>query len=158
MNSFRNWRLVPVTLATLALPALSAEPVQTISQAGSQPTLQAPAEYFTGHVLVEPLFSPTAWMPVSGGRVTFAPGARSAWHTHPAGQQLLVMGGVGWTQQWGGPIVEVRAGDVVTCPPGVKHWHGATPSTAMSHVALTGVQDGKNVVWMEKVSDAQYSK
>ena len=95
---------------------------------------------------------------MSGGSVTFQPGARSAWHIHPAGQHLIVTSGTGWTQQWGGPIVDVHAGDVIVCPPGVKHWHGATPTTAMTHIAITGNQHGKNVEWMEKVSNEQYRK
>jgi quercetin dioxygenase-like cupin family protein len=96
--------------------------------------------------------------PFSGAYVTFEPGARSAWHTHPAGQHLIVTSGVGWTQEWGGPVTETRTGDVVWCPPGVKHWHGAKPTTAMTHVALTGTAGGKNVDWLEKVSDEQYRK
>jgi len=84
--------------------------------------------------------------------------ARTAWHTHPAGQHLIITSGVGWTQEWGGPIVEIRAGDVVWCPPGVKHWHGATPTTAVTHIALTGTVGGKNVDWLERVSDEQYRK
>jgi quercetin dioxygenase-like cupin family protein len=104
------------------------------------------------------LFAAKDTAPFSGAYVTFEPGARSAWHTHPAGQHLIVTHGVGWTQAWGGPIVEIRAGDVVWCPPGVKHWHGATPTTAMTHIALTGTDRGKNVDWLEKVSDEQYMK
>jgi quercetin dioxygenase-like cupin family protein len=93
----------------------------------------------------------------SGATVTFEPGARSAWHIHPAGQHLLVTAGVGRTQEWGGPIVEIKPGDVIWCPPGVKHWHGASPTTAMTHISLTGTIDGKNVEWMEKVTDEQYN-
>jgi quercetin dioxygenase-like cupin family protein len=113
-------------------------------------------QYFTGHVRVNLLFAPQAGMPVSGGYVTFEPGARSAWHTHPIGQYLVVTAGTGWTQQWGGPVVELHVGDVLWCPPGVKHWHGATPTTSMTHMALTGTVDEKNVNWMEQVSDSQY--
>ena len=113
-------------------------------------------ERFTGRVRVDPLFAADADIDASGAYVTFEPGARSAWHTHPTGQHLIVTAGAGWTQEWGGPVVEIRAGDVVWCPPGIKHWHGATPSTAMTHLALTGTIDGKNVQWMEKVSDVQY--
>ena len=90
--------------------------------------------------------------------MTFEPGARSAWHTHPAGQHLIVTSGVGWTQEWGGPVTEIRTGDVVWCPPGIKHRHGATPTTAMTHVALTRTAGGNNVDWLEKVSDEQYRK
>ena len=131
---------------------------QTVSRAGSQPAVKGPAEYFTGNVRVEPLFAAKDTAPFSGAYVTFEPGARSAWHTHPAGQHLIVTSGVGRTQESGEPIMEIRAGDVVWCPPGVKHWHGATPTTAMTHIALTGTVGGKNVEWLEKVSDEQYGK
>lgn len=129
-----------------------------ISAAGSQPSIKGPAEYFTGSVRIDPLFSPKESASFSGGYVTFEPGARSAWHTHPAGQHLVVTTGAGWTQVWGGPVVEIHPGDVIWCPPGVKHWHGATPTSAMSHIALTGTIDGKNVAWMEKVTEEQYRK
>jgi quercetin dioxygenase-like cupin family protein len=129
---------------------------QTISRAGSQPSVKAPAEYFTGNVRIDPLFPAKDAAPYSGGLVTFEPGARSAWHTHPTGQHLLVTAGVGCTQEWGGRIEEIRAGDVIWCPPKVKHWHGASPTTAMTHIAITGLIDGKNVEWMEKVTDDQY--
>jgi quercetin dioxygenase-like cupin family protein len=131
---------------------------QTISRANSQPSVKGPAEYFTGNARIDPLFSANDSAHFTGGYVTFEPGARSAWHTHPAGQHLIVTAGIGWTQEWGGPVVEIRAGDVVWCPPGVKHWHGASPSTAMTHIALTGTIKGKNVDWMEKVTDEQYRK
>jgi quercetin dioxygenase-like cupin family protein len=131
---------------------------QTIARAGTQPAAIGPAEYFTGRVRVQPLLTPKAPSNYTGAYVTFEPGARSAWHTHPAGQQLIVTAGVGRTQEWDGPVVEIRPGDVVWCPPGVKHWHGASPREAMTHIALTGTIDGKNVEWMEKVSDEQYGK
>lgn len=118
---------------------------------------KGPAEYFTGDVRVQPLFAEEDAAAYGGAYVTFQPGARSAWHTHPAGQRLIVTQGVGRTQQWGGPVEEIRAGDVLWCPPGVKHWHGASPTSAMTHLALTGVRDGQNVEWLEKVSDEQYS-
>lgn len=130
----------------------------TISQNGSQASTQGPAEYFTGRVRVDPLFPAREPANVSGAYVTFEPGARSAWHIHPGGQTLVVTSGLGWTQEWGGPIQEIRPGDVVTCPPGVKHWHGASPTTAMTHMAITAYRDGKNVEWLEKVSDEQYKK
>jgi quercetin dioxygenase-like cupin family protein len=104
------------------------------------------------------LFPAKDTAPFSGAYVTFEPGARSAWHTHPAGQHLIVTSGVGWTQEWDGPTVEIRAGDVVWCPPGVKHWHGASLTTAMTHIALTGTVGGKNVEWLEKVTEEQYRK
>lgn len=141
-----------------ALAADDAKPSQTVSRAGSLAAIKGPADYFTGAARIDPLFAPKDTVPLSGAYVTFEPGARSAWHTHPTGQHLLVTAGVGWTQEWGGPVTEIRAGDVVWCPPGVKHWHGATPTTAMTHIALTGTLDGKNVEWMEKVSDEQYRK
>lgn len=136
----------------------SAKQSQTIARAGAQPSAKGPAEYFTGNVRVDPLFPAKEAAPYSGGMVSFEPGARSAWHTHPSGQHLIVTSGVGWTQEWGGAVTEIRAGDAVWCPPGVKHWHGATPTTAMTHIALTGTIGGKNVEWMEKVSDEQYRK
>ena len=105
---------------------------------------------------VEPLFPVNSPSRTSGGSVTFEPGARSAWHTHPLGQTLIVTAGTGWVQQWGGEKQEIRPGDVVWTPPGVKHWHGATPTTAMTHIAIQETLDGKNVEWMEKVSDEQY--
>jgi quercetin dioxygenase-like cupin family protein len=130
---------------------------QTISRAGSQPSTKGPADYFTGNVRVDPLFPANDSAHFSGSYVTFEPGARSAWHTHPAGQYLIVTAGVGLTQEWGGPIQVIKAGDVIWCPPGVKHWHGASPTTAMTHIAITGMVNGKNVEWMEKVTDEQYN-
>ena len=140
--------------------ALAAEEIkesQTIYRAGSQSSVKGPAEYFTGNVRIDPLFPATDSAHFSGAYVTFEPGARSYWHIHPTGQHLLVTAGVGRTQEWGGPIEEIKAGDVIWCPPTpeVKHWHGASPTTAMTHIALTGAINGKNVEWMEKVSDEQ---
>jgi quercetin dioxygenase-like cupin family protein len=131
---------------------------QTIMPAGSQASSKGPEEYFTGNVRVTPLFSADPSTPVSGASVSFEPGARSAWHTHPSGQHLIVTAGAGWTQEWGGSVTEIREGDVVWCPPGVKHWHGASPKSALTHIALTGTVNGKNVEWLEKVSDEQYRK
>lgn len=131
---------------------------QSIVHAGSQPSAQGPEQNFTGKVRVDPVFPATADMNYSASYVTFEPGARSAWHTHPAGQRLIVTSGVGRTGVWGGAVVEIKAGDAVWCPPGVKHWHGAAPGSAMTHLALTGNKDGKSVEWMEKVSDAQYGQ
>ena len=129
-----------------------------IKRSGSQPSRKGPAEYFTGAVRVDPLFAAPEPARVGGGSVTFEPGARSAWHTHPLGQTLIITWGLGWVQRDGGPIEEVRAGDVVWFPPGLKHWHGATPTTAMTHIAIQESQNGKNVGWLEKVSDEQYRK
>ena len=130
---------------------------QQISRAGSQASLVGPAEFFTGRVRIDPVWPADKDINASGNLVTFEPGARAAWHTHPAGQRLMVVSGVGLTQEWGRPVQEIRPGDVIWCPPGVKHWHGAAPATAMSHLAVTGTLDGKNVEWMEKVSDEQYN-
>jgi quercetin dioxygenase-like cupin family protein len=127
-----------------------------ITRAGSQPSRKGSEEYFTGAVRVDPLFQAGDPARVSGGHVTFEPGARTAWHTHPLGQTLLITSGRGWVQREGGPIEEVRPGDVVWFAPGLKHWHGATPTTAMTHIAITESLNGKNVDWMEKVSDEQY--
>jgi quercetin dioxygenase-like cupin family protein len=129
-----------------------------ITRSGSQPSTKGPAEYFTGSVRVDPLFRPHDPARTSGAYVTFEPGARTAWHTHPLGQTLIVTAGFGWVQRDGGAIEEIRPGDVVWFPPGLKHWHGATPATAMTHIAITETLDGKNVDWMEKVSDDQYRK
>jgi quercetin dioxygenase-like cupin family protein len=130
---------------------------QTISRAGSQPSVKGPAEYFTGNVRVDPLFPANDSAPFSSAYVTFEPGARSAWHIHPKGQHLLVTAGVGRTGEWEGRVEEIKAGDVIWCPPGVKHWHGASPTTAMTHIAITGTLNGKSVEWMEKVTDEQYN-
>ncbi|WP_234983842.1 cupin domain-containing protein [Pseudacidovorax sp. RU35E] len=130
---------------------------QQIVRAGSTPSVPGPDATFTGRVRVDPLWPASSGITAAGAYVTFEPGARSAWHTHPAGQRLVVVSGVGRTQEWGKPIQELRAGDVVWCPPGVKHWHGASPGVAMTHLAVTGMFDGKNVEWMEKVSDEQYT-
>ena len=130
---------------------------QQINRAGSQTSAAGPADYFSGRVRVDPLFPASSQINASGAYVTFEPGARSAWHTHPAGQRLVVISGVGLTQEWGKPVQEIRPGDVIVCPPGVKHWHGAAPTSAMTHLAVTGAMDGKSVQWMEKVTDDQYS-
>jgi 4-carboxymuconolactone decarboxylase len=138
--------------------AQAGKPSQTILRASSQPPSKGPAEYFTGNVTVTPLFPANASAPYSGAYVTFEAGARSAWHTHPAGQRLVVTAGVGRTAEWGGRVQEIKTGDVIWCPPGVKHWHGASPTTAMTHIALTGTVNNKAVEWMEKVTDAQYNE
>jgi len=124
---------------------------------GTQPSLVGPAECFTGRVRVEPLFSPTAPARTSAGRVTFEPGARSHWHTHPLGQKLVVLCGCGYVQSWGQPLRVIRPGDVVECPPGEKHWHGAAPRTAMTHIAIQEELNGKAVEWLEPVTDEQYA-
>ncbi|GAA0739749.1 (R)-mandelonitrile lyase [Ideonella azotifigens] len=135
----------------------SAAAQQQITRAGSQPSATGPEAFFTGRVRVDPIWPASSDINASGAYVTFEPGARSAWHSHPKGQQLVVLSGFGRTQELGKPVQELRPGDVVWCPPGVKHWHGASPTTAMTHIAVTGTANGKNVEWMEKVSDEQYT-
>lgn len=127
-----------------------------ITRSGSQPSGQGPAEYFTGRVRTDPLFQPRDDWRTAGLAVTFEPGARTAWHTHPVGQVLIVVSGCGRAQRWGGPIEEIRPGDVVWFPAGEKHWHGAAPATAMTHIAIQERHDGRTVDWMEHVTDAQY--
>jgi quercetin dioxygenase-like cupin family protein len=128
-----------------------------ISRAGAQPSIQGAAENFTGAVQVDGLFKAELPARVSGGTVTFEPGARTAWHTHPLGQTLVVTAGVGYVQQQGGPRQEIRTGDIVWIPPHVRHWHGATPTTGMTHVAIAEAEDGKTVTWAEQVSDTEYA-
>ena len=127
-----------------------------IKRSGTQPSGKGPAEYFTGTVRIDPLFQSPEPSRALGVSVTFEPGARTAWHTHPLGQTLIVTSGCGLVQSWGGPIEKIRPGDVVWCPPGEKHWHGATATTGMAHIAIVEQLDGKAVDWMEKVTDEQY--
>ena len=127
-----------------------------IKRGGSQPSIRGPADWFNGTVRIDPLFPVTPPARAAGNTVTFEPGARTAWHTHPLGQTLIVIGGCGRVQRWGEPIKEIRAGDVVWFPPGEKHWHGAAPTTAMTHIAIQEQLDGKAVEWMEKVTDERY--
>ena len=127
-----------------------------ITRAGTQPSAKGPAENFTGSVRVDYLFQPSDPSRTSGAHVTFEPGARTAWHVHPLGQTLVVTAGSGWVQPWGGRIELIRPGDVVRIPPGRKHWHGATATTGMTHLAIQEQHDGKTVEWMEKVTDEQY--
>ena len=128
-----------------------------VTRAGLQPSAKGPAEWFTGTVRIDPLFPARAPARAAGNAVTFEPGARTAWHTHPLGQTLIVTSGFGRVQREGGEIEEIRPGDVVWIPPGERHWHGASPSTAMTHIAIQEALDGKNVEWMEKVSDEEYA-
>jgi quercetin dioxygenase-like cupin family protein len=127
-----------------------------VKPAGSQPSAKGPEAWFTGTVRIDPLFQGQAPQRVSGASVTFEPGARTAWHTHPLGQTLIVTAGCGWHQCEGEPKEEIRPGDVISCPPNVRHWHGATSTTAMTHIAIQEALDGKVVEWLEKVSDEQY--
>jgi quercetin dioxygenase-like cupin family protein len=128
-----------------------------IKRSGSRPSSNGSADYFSGKVRIDPLFDAEEPARVRGAHVTFEPGARTAWHTHPLGQTLIVTFGLGWAQRWGGPIEEIRPGDVVWFPPGEKHWHGATPATAMAHIAIQEALNGSPVTWMEHVSDEQYA-
>jgi quercetin dioxygenase-like cupin family protein len=151
------------TLALGLLAALLLQPNahaqrMEISPNGSRTAALAPTDHFAGSVTIEPLFGAKESMPSTGGLVTFAPGARSDWHTHPAGQILIVTAGAGWVQEEGGQKREIKPGDVIWTPPGVKHWHGATATTSMSHIAVSGMAAGKNVEWLEPVIDEQYRK
>jgi quercetin dioxygenase-like cupin family protein len=128
-----------------------------IKRSGSQAPVKGPADWFTGTVRIDPLFSAPEPARVAGASVTFEPGARTAWHTHPLGQTLVIVAGCGWVQREGGSVEEVRPGDVVWFPPGEKHWHGATETTAMTHIAIQEQLEGKAVDWLEHVTDAQYS-
>jgi quercetin dioxygenase-like cupin family protein len=127
-----------------------------VKRSGSQPSGKGPTEYFTGSVRIDPLFQAIAPARALGASVTFEPGARTGWHTHPLGQTLIVTAGCGLAQRWGGPIEQIRLGDVIWFPPGEKHWHGATATTGMTHIAIQEQLDGKAVDWMERVSDEQY--
>jgi quercetin dioxygenase-like cupin family protein len=150
-------RIISMATATVLLGALPAgAESMAISPNGSRPTATGPAANFTGNVLVEPYYAANAQTPQTGGHVVFAPGARSAWHTHPAGQLLIVTSGTGWIQEEGGRKREIKPGDVIWTPPGLKHWHGAAATTSMGHTAITNVLGGKGVEWMEQVTDEQY--
>lgn len=129
-----------------------------IKRAGSQASAQGPSDWFTGTVRIDPLVQAPAPARVAGAAVTFEPRARTAWHTHPLGQTLIVTFGRGLVQRWGGPVEEIRPGDVVWFEPGEKHWHGASPTTAMQHIAIQEALDGKAVEWLEHVSDEQYQE
>jgi quercetin dioxygenase-like cupin family protein len=149
-------------VSTLALTVLGIAPAlaqnMQVTPNGSRPSAKGAEQYFTGSVVVQPLFAPTEHSGTSGGHVSFEPGARSAWHTHPGGQTLIVTSGSGWVQEWNGEKRRINPGDVIWTPPGVKHWHGAAATTGMGHIAVTESVDGKNVDWLEKVSDEQYAK
>ena len=147
-----------MSLSLLASVCAASESSQGIrvTRSGSQPSRQGSAENFTGSVRIDPLFNANAPSRASGGRVTFKPGARTAWHTHPLGQTLIVTAGSGRVQRWDGTVEEIRPGDVVWFAPGEKHWHGASPTTAMTHIAIQEKLDGKAVDWLEHVSAEQY--
>jgi len=129
-----------------------------ITRGGSQPSTKGPPDWFTGTVRIDASFQADAPARIGGATVTFEPGARTAWHTHPLGQTLFVIFGLGWAQREGGPIDEIRPGDIVRFEPGEKHWHGATPTIAMQHIAVAEALDGKAVEWMEKVNDEEYGR
>jgi quercetin dioxygenase-like cupin family protein len=156
--------LVSIPLMSLASAATqpapgtspSSQATVTVSHAGTQASVKGPAEWFTGTVRIDPLFAAKPPARGSAASVTFEPGARTAWHVHPLGQTLVVTAGTGRVQAWGGPVQELHPGDVVSIPARQKHWHGAAPTTAMTHIAIQEAQDGKAVEWMEKVTDAQY--
>jgi quercetin dioxygenase-like cupin family protein len=152
-------------LAYFATRRAHASPLNTtqekkmdIARVGSQPSTKGPSEWFSDTVRIDPLFPAKAPARAAGNTVTFEPGGRTAWHTHPLGQTLIVTAGCGWVQREGGPVEEIRPGDVVWFPPGEKHWHGATATTAMTHIAIQEGLDGKMVDWLEHVSDEQYRK
>jgi quercetin dioxygenase-like cupin family protein len=153
--------LVASAISLMAGAALAAEPSAakvTVTRIGSQPSNAGPEKNFTGSVRVDSLFQARAPGRAGGGIVTFEPGARTAWHAHPLGQTLIITSGVGRVQQWGSSVEEIRPGDIVWIPSGVKHWHGASRTVAMSHVAIAESLDGKSTDWMEKVSDEQYGQ
>jgi len=146
-----------LSLGASAVYAAEQEPIN-VTRVGSNPSSAGAEQNFTGSVFVDSRFQAAAPARVGGGVVTFAPGARTAWHTHPLGQTLIITSGVGRVQKWGDTVQEIRPGDVVWIPPGVKHWHGASPSVGMSHIAIAESLDGKSVDWMEKVSTDQYGQ
>ncbi|GAB1106368.1 MAG: cupin domain-containing protein [Shewanella algae] len=145
------------TLLLISLPNVAAQPKQSISESGSRSSIAGPEQFFTGAARIDPLFPATDEINASAAYVTFEPGTRTAWHIHPKGQQIIVTQGVGYTQEWGKPRQQIKPGDVIWCPAGIKHWHGAAPKTAMTHLVVTGQDnEGRNVSWLEQVSDEQY--
>ncbi|BBP71526.1 cupin [Pseudomonas sp. Seg1] len=154
----------PITASALTLSLLAADvqanehPRVTVTPNGSQPSAKGPADWFAGAVRIDAPFKGSDDARVSGATVTFEPGARTAWHTHPLGQTLIVTAGSGFVQEWGQPVRQIRPGDTVWIAPGAKHWHGAAPTTAMTHIAIAEVLDGNVVEWMEQVSETQYPR
>lgn len=155
-----NMKTVTTVALSLGAPAALAESDKRVSvmRAGTHASTAGPSSNFTGAVRVDSRFAATAPAKVGGGTVTFEPSARTAWHTHPLGQILIVTAGVGFVQHWDGAVQEIRPGDIAWIPPGVKHWHGATETTGMSHIAISETLDGKSVEWMEHVTDEQYTR
>lgn len=156
LRAFLTFCMVVLTSMNTGGLAMAEQNKQIIYKGAEQTSMQGPAEYFTGSVRVQPLFPSNETAHYGGAYVTFAPAARSNWHTHPAGQHLVVVKGVCWAQTWDGVKSEANVGDAVWCPSGIKHWHGASPDGEMTHLALTGMKDGQNVTWLEKVTDEQY--
>ena len=154
-TNMKHFATLAIVLGALAAAPAHAQSIE-ITPVTARPSTVGPAETFTGMVVIDPLFSATASTRATGNQVTFQPGARTAWHSHPAGQTLVVTSGVGWIQGWGGERREIRPGDVVWTPPGVKHWHGATMTNGMSHIAVLEAVNGQVVEWMEPVTDEQY--
>ena len=151
--------LAPIAMLILAGGAAAQEQGETnmdIIRNGDQPSIKGPADWFTGDVRIDGMFNREEPSRLTGATVTFEPGARTAWHSHPLGQTLIVTSGVGWTQCEGEARVEIRAGDIISCPPGHKHWHGATSANGMTHIAIQEALDGTNVTWMEHVTDEEY--
>lgn len=152
--------LIALAVAALASEAetgqQTGDQTMDIIRNGDQASNKGPEDWFTGDVRIDSMFQREAPSRLTGAIVTFEPGARTAWHTHPLGQTLIVTSGVGWTRCEGGPRVEIRAGDIISCPPGHKHWHGATSTNAMTHIAVQEALDGTNVTWMEQVPDEDY--
>ncbi|MCC8553132.1 (R)-mandelonitrile lyase [Xanthomonas hortorum] len=155
MNLFAT--AMSLSMMAAAVPGGEEQQPIRVSKAGGAASAVGPAEYFTGKVRIDAPFQTDAPARVGGATVTFEPGARTAWHTHPLGQTLIVTAGAGRVQEWGKPVQEIHPGDIVWIPPGVKHWHGANATVAMSHIAIAEAQDGSPVTWLEQVSDAQYA-
>jgi quercetin dioxygenase-like cupin family protein len=151
-----RWRSLNNPSGTVQAACKSKGDAMEIKRSGSRPSGKGSAEYFTGAVRIDPLFEAPEPARARGASVTFEPGARTAWHTHPLGQTLIVISGIGWVQRWDGPVEQIRPGDVVWFEPGEKHWHGATRSNAMTHIAIQEALNGSPVDWMEQVTDQQY--
>ena len=149
--------LILTAIASMALAGGAFAQGMEVSENGSRDGMIGSSDYFTGTAYVEPLFAANEPVQSNGGAVTFLPGARSNWHTHPAGQVLIVTDGTGWVQEEGGEKLVMQPGDVIWTPPGVKHWHGATNTTSVKHIAIQQYEDGENVVWLEPVTDEQYA-
>ncbi|MFT3953944.1 MAG: carboxymuconolactone decarboxylase family protein [Piscinibacter sp.] len=154
----KHWITATALALSMVEPAAAVEPELKLARAGTRAVNPAPAQNFTGAVTVEMLHVPEGAQRASAGTVSFKPGARTAWHSHPLGQTLVVTAGIGRVQRWGGAVEEIRVGDVVHIPAHVKHWHGAAPDSAMTHIAITEALNGSAAEWMEQVSDAQYGK